>query len=63
MKMKYLDIAVSVVFILAVIIMGIVEKSRQSLYAVILAVVVFGVAAMARFLQNKKLKELSVEEK
>ena len=62
MKMKYVDIGVSVLFIVALVVIYFFWGCHLDLYVTALAGVIVLVTAMVRFAQNKKLKELTGKE-
>lgn len=61
MKMKFIDIAVSVVFVLAIIVIYFFWGCKWDIYATILAVIIFVVTGIVRYKQYKEIKELMVE--
>ena len=60
--MKYVDIAVTIIFILALVVIYFFWGCTWDLYATILAGLVIVVSVLIGHLQNKKLKELEAPE-
>lgn len=58
MKMKFVDIAIPVVFVLALIVIYFFWGCKLDLYITVLAGVVVLVTVMTTYVQYKKLKEL-----
>lgn len=63
MKMKYVDTTVTLLFIASLIVIYFFWGCQMDLYVTILAGVIVLVTAMVKFIQYKKLKCLSTEEK
>lgn len=63
MKMKYVDIGVSVAFIVALVVIYFFWGCHLDLYVTILAAVVIFVTALTGIVQYRKMKELKAEEK
>lgn len=65
MKMKYIDIAVPVIFVLALIVIYFFWGCQLDLYITVLAGIVVAVTALTTYLQTKKIEELekATEEK
>lgn len=63
MKMKFIDIAVSVVFVLAIIVIYFFWGCKWDIYATILAIIIFVVTGVVKYKQYKEIKELMEEEK
>lgn len=63
MKMKYVDIGVSVAFIVALLVIYFFWGCHLDLYVTILAAVVILVNALTGIVQYRKMKELKAEEK
>lgn len=65
MKMKYIDIAVPVIFVLALIVIYFFWGCQLDLYITVLAGIVVAVTALTTYLQTKKIEELekTTEEK
>ena len=61
-KMKYVDIAVSVVFVLALVVIYFFWGCKLDLYVTVLAGIIIAASAAAAYVQNKKIKELSPNE-
>lgn len=61
-KMKYVDIAVSVVFVLALVVIYFFWGCKLDLYVTVLAGIIIAASVAATYFQNKKIKELSTEE-
>lgn len=60
--MKYVDIAVTIIFILALVVIYFFWGCKWDLYATILAGLVIIVSVLIGHSQNKKLKELETPE-
>ena len=60
--MKYVDIAVTIIFILALVVIYFFWGCTWDLYATILAGLVIVVSVLIGHSQNKKLKELEAPE-
>lgn len=58
MKMKVLDIAIPVVFILALIIIYLFWGCHLDMYITVLAGIVVFVTVLTTYVQHKKIKEL-----
>ena len=61
-KMKYVDIAVSVVFVLALVVIYFFWGCKLDLYVTVLAGIIIVASVAATYVQNKKIKELSPNE-
>lgn len=61
MKMKFLDIAVPTIFILALIVIYFFWGCKLDLYMTVLAGLVIIVTVLTTYLQHKKIKELEDE--
>ena len=61
-KMKYVDIAVSVVFVLALVVIYFFWGCKLDLYVTVLAGIIIAASVAAAYVQNKKIKELSPNE-
>lgn len=59
MKMKYIDTTIALVFILSMVIIYFLWGCHLDLYMTVLAGIVAAVAAVVRFVQYKKIKELT----
>lgn len=59
--MKYVDLLVSVLFVIAVVVLYFLWGCHMDLYVTIAAVILFAVALWNTFRQYKKIKELSKE--
>lgn len=57
-NMKYVDIAVTVLFVLALVVIYFFWGCELDMYITILAGIVVAVSALTAFVQNKKLNEL-----
>ena len=62
MKMKYVDVAVSVLFVVALIIIYFFWGCKWDMYITILVSIVILVTGISKYVQYKKLKELISEE-
>lgn len=62
MKMKYVDVAVSIIFVLALIVIYFFWGCKWDMYITILVSIVFVVTGISKYVQYKKLKELTSEE-
>ena len=62
MKMKYVDIGVSVLFIVALVVIYFFWGCHLDLYVTVLAAVVIAVTALTTYMQYKKMKELESPE-
>ena len=60
--MKYVDIAVTIIFILALVVIYFFWGCKWDLYATILAVLVIIVSLLIGHSQNKKIKEFEEDE-
>lgn len=60
-KMKYVDIAVTVLFILALVIIYFFWGCHLDLYVTILAALVIAITGLTTYMQYKKIKELTGE--
>lgn len=61
-KMKYVDIAVSAVFVLALVVIYFFWGCKLDMYVTVLAGIIVVASVLATYFQNKKIKELSTEE-
>ena len=57
-KMKYVDIAVSVVFVLALVVIYFFWGCKLDMYLTVLAGIIIAVSGITTYVQYKKLKEL-----
>ena len=57
-KMKYVDIAVSVVFIIALVVIYFFWGCKLDMYLTVLAGIIIAVSGITTYVQYKKLKEL-----
>lgn len=62
MKMKYVDIGVSVLFIIALAVIYFFWGCHLDLYVTILALLILAVTGLTTYVQYRKLKELGTEE-
>lgn len=62
MKMKYIDVAVSIIFVLALIVIYFFWGCKWDLYITILAGVIIIITGISKYVQYKKLKELASQE-
>lgn len=62
MKMKYIDISVSVLFIAALVVIYFFWGCHLDFYVTLLAMIVIAVTGLTTYMQYKKLKELGVDE-
>lgn len=60
--MKYVDIAVTIIFILALVVIYFFWGCKWDLYATVLAALVIIVSVLVRHSQNKKIKEFEENE-
>ena len=58
MKMKYIDIAVTVIFIVAMIVIYFFWKCKWDLVVAVVAGIVVIIAGIVGYRQHKKIKEL-----
>lgn len=58
-KMKYVDVAVPVLFVLALIIIYFFWGCRLDLYVTVLAAVIIAITGLTTYFQYKKMKELT----
>ena len=61
MKMKYVDVAVSIIFVLALIVIYFFWGCKLDLYITLLAGVVIVITGISKYVQYKKIKELTSE--
>ena len=61
-KMKYVDIAVSVVFIIALVVIYFFWGCKLDMYLTVLAVIIIAVSGITTYVQYKKLSELDSDE-
>ena len=61
-KMKYVDIAVSAVFVIALVVIYFFWGCKLDMYVTVLAGIIVVASVSATYFQNKKIKELSTEE-
>ena len=61
MKMKYVDVAVSIIFVLALIVIYFFWGCKLDLYITILEGVIIAVTGISKYVQYKKIKELNSE--
>lgn len=59
MKMKYVDISVSVLFVLALIVIYFFWGCEIDVYAAIIAGIVLVITGLVTYIQYKKMKELT----
>ena len=62
MKMKFVDVAVSIIFVLALIVIYFFWGCKLDLYITLLAGVVIVITGISKYVQYKKIKELTSEE-
>ena len=62
MKMKFVDIGVSVLFVVALAVIYFFWGCHLDLYVTILALLILAVTGLTTYVQYKKLKELEPEE-
>ena len=60
--MKYVDIAVSAVFVIALVVIYFFWGCKLDMYVTVLAGIIVVASVSATYFQNKKIKELSTEE-
>jgi len=63
MKEKYLDLAVAVLYIVALVVISFFWGCHLDLYVTVLGAVILVATGAVRVIQNKKLKELTGEGK
>ena len=63
MKMKYVDIAVSILFAVALVVIYFFWKCQLDLYVTILAGIILAITGILKYLQYKKLKKLISDKK
>ena len=61
-KMKYVDIAVSVVFIIALVVIYFFWGCKLDMYLTVLAGIIIAVSGITTYVQYKKLSELDSDE-
>ena len=61
-KMKYVDIAVSVVFVLALVVIYFFWGCKLDMYLTVLAGIIIAVSGITTYVQYKKLSELDSDE-
>ena len=61
-KMKYVDIAVSVVFIIALVVIYFFWGCKLDMYLTVLAGIIIAVSGITTYVQYKKLNELDSDE-
>lgn len=61
-KMKYVDITVSVVFILALVVIYFFWGCKLDMYLTVLAGIIIAVSGITTYVQYKKLSELDSDE-
>ena len=61
-KMKYVDIAVSVVFIIALVVIYFFWGCKLDMYLTVLAGIIIAASGITTYVQYKKLNELDSEE-
>ena len=62
MKMKFVDVAVSIIFVLALIVIYFFWGCKLDLYITLLAGVVIVITGISKYVQYKKIKKLTSEE-
>ena len=62
MKMKFVDVGVSLLFVVALAVIYFFWGCHLDLYVTILALVILAVTGLTTYVQYKKLKELETEE-
>ena len=62
MKMKFVDVAVSIIFVLALIVIYFFWGCKLDLYITLLAGVVIVITGISKYMQYKKIKKLTSEE-
>jgi len=62
MKMKYVDMSVTILFVVALFIIYFFWGCHLDLYVTILACLMIAVSVLVTYVQNRKIKELSGEE-
>ena len=62
MKMKYVDIGVSVLFIAALVVIYFFWGCHLDLYVTVLAALIIAVTGLTAYLQYKKMKELGADD-
>ena len=61
MKMKYVDVAVSIIFVLALVVIYFFWGCKWDMYITILVSVIIVITGISKYVQYKKLKELTSE--
>ena len=61
-KMKCIDIAIPVLFVLALVVLYFFWGCHLDLYVTILAAVILGVTVLTTYIQYKKMREVSKDE-
>ena len=61
-KMKCIDIAIPVLFVLALVVLYFFWGCHLDLYVTILAAVILGVTVLTTYIQYKKMREFSKDE-
>lgn len=61
MKMKFVDVAVSIIFVLALIVIYFFWGCKLDLYITLLAGVVIVITGISKYVQYKKIKKLTSE--
>ena len=61
MKMKYVDIGISVLFIVALVVIYFFWGCKWDMYITILVSVIIVITGISKYVQYKKLKELTSE--
>lgn len=62
MKMKFVDVGVSLLFVVALAVIYFFWGCHLDLYVTILALLILAVTGLTTYVQYKKLKELETEE-
>lgn len=62
MKMKFVDVAVSIIFVLALIVIYFFWGCKWDMYITILVSIIIVITGISKYVQYKKLKELTSKE-
>ena len=62
MKMKFVDVGISVLFVVALAVIYFFWGCHLDLYVTILALLILAVTGLTTYVQYRKLKELETEE-
>lgn len=62
MKMKFVDVAVSIIFVLALVVIYFFWGCKWDMYITILVSIIIVITGISKYVQYKKLKELTSKE-